>query len=73
MAGSTIDARGRTTVPAEIRAVMGARTGTRLIRSVRPDGAVIVRAKPLSVHDSAGVLTAPQGEPVSVGDIQPWR
>jgi AbrB family looped-hinge helix DNA binding protein len=45
MTGSTIDTRGRTTVPAEIRAAMGAQAGTRLVWSASPDGTAIVRAK----------------------------
>jgi AbrB family looped-hinge helix DNA binding protein len=32
----TIDTKGRTTVPAEIRALMKTKPGTRLIWSVRP-------------------------------------
>jgi AbrB family looped-hinge helix DNA binding protein len=45
MTESTITAKGRTTVPAEVLALVHAKPGTRLVWSVTPDGTIIVRAK----------------------------
>ncbi len=59
MAESTITAKGQTTVPADIRAVMHAKPGTRLVWSATPDGTIIVRAKTQSIRDLAGMLKAP--------------
>jgi antitoxin PrlF len=73
MAESTINAKGQTTVPAEIRALFHAKPGTRLVWSAMPDGTLIVRAKSKSILDMAGMLKAPQGKRVSVEDMNPWR
>jgi antitoxin PrlF len=53
MAESTITAKGQTTVPADIRAPVEAKPGTRLLWSVMPDGTLIVRAKTKSILDLA--------------------
>ena len=55
MAESTITAKGQTTVPAEIRALVDAGPGTRLVWSATPDGTIIVRAKSRSIFDMAGM------------------
>ena len=55
MAESTITSKGQTTVPADIRALVHAKPGTRQVWSVMPDGTIIVRAKP---HRSSTALTA---------------
>jgi AbrB family looped-hinge helix DNA binding protein len=73
MIESTITAKGQTTVPADIRAFVDARPGTRLIWSAMPDGTIIVRAKTRSILDMAGMLKAPKGRRVSVGDMNPWH
>jgi AbrB family looped-hinge helix DNA binding protein len=73
MTESTITAKGQTTVPAEVRALVNAKPGTRLVWSVMPDGTIIVRAKTKSILDMAGMLTAPKGNRVSVEDMNPWR
>jgi antitoxin PrlF len=73
MAESTITAKGQTTVPADIRAVMDAKPGTRLVWSAMADGTVIVRAKSKSILDLAGMPKAPKGKHVSVDDMNPWR
>jgi bifunctional DNA-binding transcriptional regulator/antitoxin component of YhaV-PrlF toxin-antitoxin module len=41
---STIDAKGRTTVPAQVRARIGAAAGTKLAWVVLPDGSVVAHA-----------------------------
>lgn len=73
MAESTITAKGQTTVPADIRALVDAKPGTRLVWSAMPDGTIIVRAKTKSILDMAGILKAPKGKQVSVEDMNPWR
>ncbi len=73
MTESTITSKGQTTVPADIRAIVHAEPGTRLVWSVMPDGTIIVRAKTKSILDMAGLLKAPKGKRVSVDDMSPWR
>ena len=73
MAESTITAKGQTTVPADIRALVRAKPGTRLVWSVMPDGTIIVRAKTKSIRDLAGMLKVPKGKHVAVEDMSPWR
>lgn len=73
MAESTITAKGQTTVPADVRALVQASPGTRLVWSVTPDGTIIVRAKTKSILELAGMLKAPKGKHVSVEDMNPWR
>lgn len=73
MAESTITAKGQTTVPADIRAVMHAKPGTRLVWSAMPDGTIIVRAKNRSIRDMAGMLKAPKGRRITIEDMNPWR
>lgn len=62
MAESTITSKGQTTVPADIRALVHAKPGTRLIWSVMPDGTIIVRAKSRSILDMAGMLDASKAQ-----------
>ena len=58
MAESTITSTGQTTVPADIRARVHAKPGTRLVWSVMPDGTIIVRAKTRSILDMADIRNA---------------
>jgi len=46
MTESTLTAKGQTTVPADVRALVQAKPGTKLVWSVTPDGTIIVRARP---------------------------
>jgi AbrB family looped-hinge helix DNA binding protein len=73
MAESTITSKGQTTIPAEIRALVHAKPGTRLLWSVVPDGTIIVRAKTKSILDMAGMLKATRGKRVRVEEMNPWR
>ncbi|THF65887.1 AbrB family transcriptional regulator [Pseudothauera nasutitermitis] len=73
MAESTITAKGQTTVPARIRALIDAAPGTRLVWHVMPDGGLIVRAKTKSILDLAGTLQAPAGRHVAIEDMNAWR
>lgn len=73
MPESTITAKGQTTVPADVRALVHAKPGTRLAWSVTPDGTIIVRAKTKSILDMAGMVKAPRGRRVAIEDMNPWR
>ena len=73
MTESTITLKGQTTVPADIRALIDAKPGTRLVWSAMPDGTVIVRAKTKSILEMAGSLKVPKGKKVSFADMNPWR
>ena len=73
MAESTITAKGQTTVPADIRALMHAKPGTRLVWSAMPDGTIIVRAKTQSIRDMAGMLKITKGKRIAIEDMNPWR
>lgn len=73
MTESTITAKGQTTVPADVRALVHAEPGTRLVWSVMPDGTIIVRAKSKSVMDLAGMLKAPKGKRVTIDGMNAWR
>ena len=73
MPESTLTTKGQTTVPADIRAVVQATPGTRLVWSVTPDGTIIVRAKTKSILDLAGMLRAPAGKAIGVEAMNPWR
>ena len=72
MAESTITAKGQTTVPADIRAQVEAKPGTRLVWSVAPDGTIIVRAKTRSILDMAAMAKAPRGKHVTIEEMNPW-
>lgn len=73
MTESTITAKGQTTVPADIRTLLDAKPGTRLVWSAMPDGTLIVRAKTRSILDMAGMLKVPKGKRVSLDEMNPWR
>ncbi|TFZ01055.1 AbrB/MazE/SpoVT family DNA-binding domain-containing protein [Ramlibacter rhizophilus] len=73
MAESTITAKGQTTVPADVRALVHAEPGTRLLWSVMPDGTIIVRAKNKSIRDLAGIVKLPKGQHVATENMSPWR
>ena len=66
-------ANGQTTVPADVRALVHAKPGTRLVWSVMPDGTIIVRAKTKSILDMAGMLKALKGKRVAVEEMNPCR
>lgn len=73
MTESTITAKGQTTVPADVRTLVQAKPGTRLVWSVTPDGTIIVRAKSKSILDMAGMLKARTGKRVAIEEMNPWR
>lgn len=70
---STITAKGQTTVPAQVRELIQAAPGTRLVWTVTPDGTIVVRAKTKSILELAGALKVPKGKRVSVEQMNAWR
>ncbi len=73
MSESTITAKGQTTVPRQVRELIGAVAGTRLVWHVLPDNRLMVRAKTHSVLELAGSLKSPKKKPVAIADMNPWR
>lgn len=73
MTESTITSNGQTTVPLEVRKIIGTTPGTRLVWHVIRNGALIVRAKNNSILDLAGVLKAPKGKRVGLADMYDLR
>jgi AbrB family looped-hinge helix DNA binding protein len=73
MAESAITSKGQTTVPADVRASLGAAPGTRLVWSIMSDGRAIVRVKNKSILDMVGMLKPSPGKHVSVEEMNPWR
>ena len=73
MSESTLTAKGQTTVHADVRALIQAKPGTKLVWSVTPDGTSIVRAKTKSILSMAGTLKAPKGKRVAVEEMNAWR
>ena len=69
---STITAKGRTTVPARVRAALNAESGTQLAWHLAYDGTVIVRVKNRSIKELAGMLESEQPT-VSTEDMKAWR
>lgn len=73
MPSSIINAKGQTTVPAEVRMRIGATAGTQLTWTAMPDGTVVVRAKTKSILDLRGTLTPPKGTHVSIANMNLGR
>ena len=73
MSESTITAKGQTMVPRQVRDLIGAGPGARLVWHVMPDGGFIVRTKTRSVLDLAGSLKAPKGKHVPIEAMNAWR
>ena len=74
MSESTITAKGQTTVPRQVRDLIGAGPGTRLVWHVMPGGRLIVRAKTHSVLELAGSLKSPKKKKkVPVEAMNAWR
>lgn len=71
MTESTITAKGQTTVPADIRQVIGGVPGTRLVWHALNDGRLLVRVKNKSVLGLKGMVTPPKGKHVAIEDMKP--
>ena len=70
MTESTITAKGQTTVPADIRQIIGGSPGTRLVWQVLADGRLFVRVKNKSALDLKGMLKPTKGTHVSIEEMR---
>jgi len=68
---STISAKGKTTVPAEIRRAIGGVPGTRLVWRVLPVGRLSVRVKNKSAVDVKGIVKVPKGLRLEGEEMRP--
>ncbi|WP_411828717.1 AbrB/MazE/SpoVT family DNA-binding domain-containing protein [Paraburkholderia caribensis] len=69
MAQSILSSRGRTTVPADVRAALHIRPGSCLQWQVTSDGDVIVRVKTISTVELPGPTK--HGKPIDIEDSKP--
>ena len=65
MTASRLTTRGRTTIPKDIRARLGLKTGDKLRFLVEDDGRVVILPMTLQLRDLRGSLAKP-AEPVEV-------
>ena len=56
MAVATLTSKGQTTIPKEIRRLLGLKAGAKLHFNLMPDGTISVRAKAGTLKDLAGIL-----------------
>lgn len=66
---TTLTSKGQTTIPKEIRAGLGLKTGDRMTFTMLPDGTVILRAKNKSILDLAGMLHEEGRAPLPVEQL----
>ena len=71
MSESTITAKGKTTVPAEIRRAIGGVPGTRLVWRVLAVGRLSVRVKNKSAIDVKGIVKVPNGLRLEAEEMRP--
>ena len=71
MSQSTINAKGQTTVPADIRQAIGGAPGTRLVWHVLSDGRLFVRVKNKTAADVKGILKSPKDMRLSIEEMRP--
>ena len=70
---TTLPSKGQVTVPREVRARLGLKTGDKLTFTLLSDGTVIMRAKTQRLADLAGLLTRPGQPTVAIEDMRPFR
>lgn len=71
MSESTINAKGQTTVPADIRQAMGGAPGMRLVWHVLSESGLFVRVKNKTAADVKGMLKSPKGKRLSIEEMRP--
>lgn len=71
MSESTISAKGKTTVPAEIRRAIRGVPGTRLVCRVLAVGRLSVRVKNKSAVDVKGIVKVPKGLRLEAEEMRP--
>jgi AbrB family looped-hinge helix DNA binding protein len=73
MSDSTLTAKGQTTIPKEIREILGLEPGDKLTFTALSDGTVVMRAKTRKLLDLAGSLTRPDQPSVGIDQMKPFR
>lgn len=63
---ATLNSKGQTTIPKEIRDSLGLQPGDRMTFTLMPDKTVVMRVKTKSVMDLAGVLRRKGRKPVAI-------
>jgi antitoxin PrlF len=72
LSDSTLNSKGQTTIPKDIREGLGLKAGDRLSFTLLTDGTVILRAKTRRLLDLAGVLAKPGQPVVPINKMSPW-
>ncbi|MDP3210654.1 type II toxin-antitoxin system PrlF family antitoxin [Methylotenera sp.] len=70
---ATMTSKGQTTIPKDIRDVLGIKSGDRITFTQMSDGTVIMRAKTKSLADIAGALHKEGMKPVAIERMTPWQ
>lgn len=71
--GTTLNSKGRVTLPREIRDRLGLKPGDKVNFTLLSDGTVVLRAKTKRLADLAGLLTRPGQPEVAVEDMNPYQ
>ena len=66
---TTLTSKGQTTIPKEIRDVLGMKPGDRMTFTLMPDSTVVMRVKSKSITELAGVLHKKGRKPVPVEQL----
>lgn len=66
---STLTSKGQTTIPKDIRASLGMKTGDRMTFTLMPDGTVLLRVKNKSVIGLGGSLRKKGQKPLPVEQL----
>jgi antitoxin PrlF len=66
----TLTSQGRVTLPKELRASLGLKSGAKLMFSQLADGTVIMRVKHQKLSDLAGILTRQNQPSVAIADMK---
>lgn len=69
MALATLTSKGQTTIPKEIRDLLGLAPGDKLDFVVESDGRVVLRPATLDVRQLRGLLRRRGGKPVSLEEM----
>ncbi|MFA7279401.1 MAG: type II toxin-antitoxin system PrlF family antitoxin [Sterolibacterium sp.] len=68
---ATLTSKGQTTIPKEIRDVLGMKPGDRMTFTLMPDATVVMRVKSKSISELAGLLHKKGRKSVPIGKMAP--
>jgi AbrB family looped-hinge helix DNA binding protein len=66
---ATLTSKGQTTIPKEIRDVLGMKPGDRMTFTLMPDATVVMRVKSKSVTELAGMLQRKGRKPIPIEQL----